>query len=248
MAEMDPRIAGVAQELQHRLDTLPGGMDQRQAFLALYLRTTQAIGREVAAGTFEDPVWVAYWDEVFAGLFLTAHDADLAGEPVVRPWQLAFEAAPGYSDLVHILLALNAHINYDLPQAMVAVISPGDFCDSAVLERRRGDHERIDTVIGARVAAEDPEARAGRPVRWRHRLLAPLNRWSSRRFLRRSRRDVWLNVADLHRAREQGSQAYAERLAELESLSAAKITDLLRPGPLLLRLALRGFGVRLSER
>lgn len=248
MAEIDPRIAGVASELHHRLQTLPDQMDQRRAFLGLYLRTTEAIGREVAAGTFEDPAWVAHWDEVFAGLFLVAHDADLAGEPAVRPWQLAFDAAAGYSDLVHILLALNAHINYDLPQAMIAVITPEDFANPALLEQRRRDHERVDTVIGARVAAEDPEAQPGQPVRRRHRLLAPLNRWSSRRFLRRSRRDVWLNVADLHRARQQSSQAYAERLAELESLSAAKITDLLRPGPLLLRLALRGFGVRLPER
>jgi hypothetical protein len=34
-------------------------------------------------------------------------------------------------------------------------------------------------------------------------------------------------------------------LAELELLSAAKIADLLRPGQVLLRLAITGFGVTL---
>lgn len=101
---------------------------------------------------------------------------------------------------------------------MIAVITTEGFSDPALLECRRRDHERIDTMIGARVAAEDPEAQAGRPVRRRRRLLAPLNRWSSRRFCAGSRRDVWLNVADLYRAREQSSQAYVGRLAEFERL------------------------------
>jgi hypothetical protein len=56
---------------------------------------------------------------------------------------------------------------------------------------------------------------------------------------------VWLNVAELQRARLEGTTAYNARLAELEVLAAAKIADLLRPGQVLLRLAMTGFGVTL---
>ena len=75
--------------------------------------------------------------------------------------------------------------------------------------------------------------------------MTPANRLSSRRFLREARHKVWLNVAELQRARLQGTRIYNDRLAELEVLAAAKIADLLRPGQVLLRLAMTGFGVTL---
>ena len=77
------------------------------------------------------------------------------------------------------------------------------------------------------------------------RILTPANRLSSRRFLREARHKVWLNVAELQRARLDGEGAYDARLAELELLAAAKIADMLRPGQVLLRLAMAGFGITL---
>ena len=50
----------------------------------------------------------------------------------------------------------------------------------------------------------------------------------------------------LSRARRQGPDAYATVLAQLEELSAAKVVALQAPGPVLLRLAATGFGVRLA--
>ena len=76
-------------------------------------------------------------------------------------------------------------------------------------------------------------------------MLAPANRHASRLFLRESRRKVWANTGALHAARLCGPAAYAERLAQLEGASAERVRDLLRPGPVLLRLAVRGFGVTL---
>ena len=109
-------------------------------------------------GYFEDPAWVERWDVVFADLYLDALDADLAGSAAVpRPWRLAFDAPPSLPPLRHVLLGINAHINYDLPQALLAVISDEEFADPALLDRRRRDHERIDGVLAARVAAEDDE-------------------------------------------------------------------------------------------
>jgi hypothetical protein len=71
----------------------------------------------------------------------------------------------------------------------------------------------------------------------------PLNQRASKRFLREAHQKVWHNTAELQQARLAGRAAYAERLAELELLSAAKIADLLAPGQVLLRLAVAGFGV-----
>jgi hypothetical protein len=75
--------------------------------------------------------------------------------------------------------------------------------------------------------------------------MTPLNRGASRRFLRDARLKVWRNTVILNEARLRGPQAYAERLRDLDALSAAKVVDLLRPGPVLVRLAVVGFGVTL---
>ena len=141
---------------------------------------------------------------------------------------------------------MNAHINYDLPQALVAVISDEQFGDAGLLARREADHRAIDDVLAGRVAAEDDElSRLSGPPPLLDRLLRPLNQLGTQRFLREARQKVWANALALNRARGRGPDAYAATLAELEQLSAAKVTQLQAPGQVLLKLAATGFGVRL---
>jgi hypothetical protein len=234
----------------HQLEGLLTGLEQepperaagRREFLATYLRTTRAVGDAVRAGRFEDPAWVEEWDVVFAELYVEALTAHTDGRPVPRPWRLAFEAGPDLHPLAHVLLGVNAHINYDLPQSLVRVIPPEDFADPEVLASRERDHDAIDGVLSARVPAE---GRTFDGQSLLDRALTPLNRAAARRFLRESRTKVWHNTLQLHAARLQGPDAYATRLSELEVLTAARIADLLEPGQVLLRLAVAGFGVRL---
>jgi hypothetical protein len=238
-------IDGVVAAMQERLDGPTAGQEHRREFLGTYQRTTVAVGKAIRDGVFEDGPWVEAWDVVFADLYLAALDADREGGRVPRPWRLAFDAAPDLNPLQHVLLGINAHINYDLPQALLAVISDEDFRDPALLDRRRRDHERIDGVLSGRVAAEDDELAAVSARTLLDRVLQPLNQRASRRFLREARQKVWHNTAELQQARVAGAEEYAARLAELEVLSAAKIADLLAPGQVLLRLAVAGFGVTL---
>lgn len=239
-------IGAVVAGMQQRLPRLPARLSHHRVFLSTYQRTTNAVAEAVEAGSFEDPGWVEVWDVAFANLYLTALDAELdGGDKASRPWRLAFAAPPDLPPLRHVLLGINAHINYDLPQALLAVISNDDFSDRLLLDRRRRDSERIDAVLSSRVAAEDDELTAAGGATALDRLLTPLSRLGSKRFLREARQKVWHNTLDLNRSRVEGPQEYAVRLAELEVLSAAKIADLLKPGQVLLRLAIAGFGVSL---
>jgi hypothetical protein len=236
--------------LLERMDDLrrPLADDPARFFLGTYRRTTAAVGAALDDGVFEDPDWVVRWDVDFAGFYLDALEARRAAPAAVpAPWRRAFGADPGLAPEAHVLLGINAHINFDLPQSLVHVIPPAEFASPAVLTRRRRDHERIDAVLAARVGAEDAalERDGGRRTTL-DRLLAPANRLASRLFLRESRQKVWVNTAALHAARMAGPAAYARRLAELEAASAARVADLLRPGPVLLRLAVHGFGVTLQ--
>jgi hypothetical protein len=237
-------VDSVVRDMKSRMDGLTPEQDYLREFLGTYQRTTLAVGKAVDDGYFEDSAWVERWDVTFAELYLAALDAFLSGSAPPRPWRLAFDAPPDLPALRHVLLGINAHVNYDLPQALLAVISDADFTDSSLMASRRRDHERIDSVLAGRVAAEDVELAAhGRSLT--DRVLQPLNRLSSKRFLREARTKVWHNTVELQAARHTGRKVNDVRLAELEVLSAARIADLLAPGQVLLRLAVAGFGVTL---
>ena len=101
---------------------------------------------------------------------------------------------------------------------------------------------------GRRVGAEDTELESLSGPRSRtDRLLQPLNRLATKRFLRESRAKVWANTRLLNAARRTGPDAYATRLAELEHLAATRVADLMAPGQVVLKLAVKGFGVHLQD-
>ena len=239
-------IDGVVAQLQSLLDAMaaepPERVAARRPFLATYLRTTRAVADALRRGVFEDPVWVEEWDVAFAALYIEALTAHQEGRPTPRPWRLAFEASPAIHPLGHVLLGVNAHINYDQPQSLLRVMPARDVDDPEVLARRHRDHEAIDSVLDSRVAEEGREFDEQSLL---DRALTPVNRAAARRFLRESRRKVWHNTHELHAARVAGHEAFERRLGELEVLTAARIADLLQPGQVLLRLAVGGFGVRL---
>jgi hypothetical protein len=230
------------------LESLQAAGDRRRYFHATYLRTTIAVAEELRGGGFLDAGWVERWDVAFADLYLDAVADALAGRRPGRPWEVAFSAPAGLPPLRHVLLGMNAHINYDLPQSLLAVITDDDFADPALLARRAADHRAIDDILASRVGAEGDELAAiSGPGSSLDRLLRPLSQLGTRRFLRESREKVWANAVVLSQARVRGPRAYAGALKQLEELSAAKVTALQAPGQVLLKLAATGFGVRLAS-
>jgi hypothetical protein len=247
LAEL-PTVESLIARMDALLVQLREQQDPRRFFHATYLRTTRAVGAELAAGGFLDTAWVQRWDVVFAGFYLDALEAYRRGGQVPGPWAVAFGAGAAVPPLRQVLLGMNAHINYDLPQALLAVISDAEFGDAALLARREADHRHIDQVLAAVVdrAAAVPETAGRRSPP--DRLLGPANRLAAKRFLVEARAKVWGNARVLARARRQGEAAYQARRAELERLATGRVAELVRPGPVLLRLATRGFGITLSAR
>ncbi len=111
-----------------------------------------------------------------------------------------------------------------------------------LLDRRRRDHERIDGVLAARVAAEDDELSAQSAKSVLDRVLTPLNRAASTRFLREAAHE---GVAQHHgapagaRRRPGGVCRPARRSGGAECRSHRRPA---RAGQVLLRLASRVFG------
>jgi Family of unknown function (DUF5995) len=91
-------------------------------FNGLYMQVTEAVKHRIAAGGFTDPVWLAELDVQFARLYFSALSAELRGTPCTGCWQAMFDVR-GDTRLARIQFALagvNAHINHDLPEALVA--------------------------------------------------------------------------------------------------------------------------------
>ena len=230
------------------LRTLEGDQDRGRFFLGTYLRTTRAVAAALDDGAFEDAEWVAAGTSTSPGLYLYALEAyrvDPAG--VAEPWRLAFGAKPGLPPEAHVLLGMNAHINFDLPQSLVRAHPAGGLRRPgparAAPPRPRADRRRPGSPGrrgGRRPAARrrpphpaGPRADAGQP----HRQPAvPAG--------------VAAQGVGQHRRAARGAVAAARPPTppgwpSWRPPAPRGSRDLLRPGPVLLRLAVRGFGVTL---
>jgi len=88
----------------------------------LYLQVTQAVEARVAAGGFTDPAWLAQLDVQFAGLYFSALNSSLAGQTAPACWQVLLNSRNqiAIARIQFALTGINAHINHDLPEAIVA--------------------------------------------------------------------------------------------------------------------------------
>src|SRR6185295_4854290 len=110
-------IADTAQEL--RAAALAAG-DASGYFPALYSRVTERIGASIDSGAFQDGPGLDRFATRFASHYVAAaHDHVLAA----RCWQASWNVAddPRLLIVQHLLLGINAHVNYDLPRAVVEV-------------------------------------------------------------------------------------------------------------------------------
>jgi hypothetical protein len=91
-------------------------------FTRLYLAVTEGVQQRLASLTFADPAVLARLDVAFADLFFSAVD-DAARDPaaIPRAWAPLFEARgrKGIAPLQFALAGMSAHINRDLPIALV---------------------------------------------------------------------------------------------------------------------------------
>jgi hypothetical protein len=142
------RVTEVIARLRAIDRALPPG-DGVRAFTTLYLAVTEAVHEAAKPGEFEDPPFVRRLDVIFANLYFDAlRGLVLAAAPVPKAWAPLLEArtAAGVIPLQFALAGMNAHINRDLPLALVRT------CEARGIEPRRRspqrrDYRRIDPLL-----------------------------------------------------------------------------------------------------
>ncbi len=121
-------------------------------FNRVYWQVTQAVEARVAAGDFVDPPWLAQLDVQFARLYFSALQSSLSGQSAPACWQALFDCRnqTALARIQFALAGINAHIDHDLPAAIVATcqvtsVAPAD--DSAQYDDYTSVNSTLDTLI-----------------------------------------------------------------------------------------------------
>ena len=127
-------------------------------FAYIYRRTTAQIRQAVLDKKFEDNERMEKFDVLFANKYLEAYRDYHNGRPVCSPWATAFDIKKDkLTILQHIILGMNAHINYDLG------MTAAEFSEGGRIESLKNDFMRVNDVLTSLV--DELQVKVGRVSR-----------------------------------------------------------------------------------
>lgn len=140
-------IDEVLQQLDQIIFTCRKESSRLGFFATLYRNVTIKVKEGIAAGVFEDGPRMERLDVAFAGHYLAALQSFRQNEPLSNCWRVAFQTAANFWPLIiqHLLIGMNAHINFDLGIA-AAETAPGP-----KLTALREDFDRINNILGGMI-------------------------------------------------------------------------------------------------
>lgn len=120
--QVKPQNIAEVFEIMKTIDATCADEDGLKWFNWLYMTVTGAIENKVTGGGFNDPAWLSELDVLFARLYFDAVAAELGGGSCPECWK-AMLRVRDQAEIARIQFALagmNAHINHDLPMAIVS--------------------------------------------------------------------------------------------------------------------------------
>src|SRR5271166_6504240 len=145
-------------------------------FNRMYLQVTQTVDSELQAGFFADPQFMATLDVTFANFYFAAVKASGAPSAVPAAWRPLVEqrSQPGIEPIQFALAGMNAHINHDLPLAVVSTcIALGT---SPAAGAHLADYQKVDRLLDAaeQSVRQSFESAAELAVDWHLRAVCNL--------------------------------------------------------------------------
>jgi hypothetical protein len=203
-------VAEVVDRLR-AIETAGPRRDGVACFARLYREVTESVRADIDGNGFSDSPFLERLDITFAALFFSAldsYDRDPAGAP--RAWVPLFadRSRRGVAPLQFALAGMNAHINRDLPVALVTT------CRELALElsehsREHGDFEHVNLLL-AQVEARLKRSYLTGWLGWIDRLVHRFHRiddivamWD----VGRARDAAWTNGQALWALRDEPSLA-----------------------------------------
>ena len=161
VAEVIARMEAILQPL--------ADSDGIACFTRLYLEVTEGVQAQLGGLSFADPRFLADLDVRFADLYFDAVDvASMPGPSTVpRAWAPLFEARSrrGVAPLQFAIAGMNAHINRDLPVAIV------DSCERAGVGPKEGSPQHADYLrVNHVLASVESRVKEQYLTGWLHRI------------------------------------------------------------------------------
>lgn len=201
------------------IDAALPAADGVRAFNHMYLTVTLLVRERIGAGFFAGPAAVRELDVTFAGLYLAAYDAGARGAPVPRAWRPLFarRADSRVEPIQFAVAGMNAHINNDLPLAVVATCERLGTAPDAF----HADYLKVNDVLAA-VEREVRESYLDLPLP----VVDLVGTWS----IERARDAAWVNADVLWRLRGLAfaRDRFAETLAGSVGLASGTLLTPLR--------------------
>jgi hypothetical protein len=137
-------IDEVIEHLEQLIDACIDSKDRIGYFAALYHKVTVRVKQGILNKEFDNGARMERLDVMFANRFLLAVQQHRNRQTASGSWQATFDASRKRSTLVlqHLLLGMNAHINFDLGIAAVEAANRND------LQSIRNDFNAINTILG----------------------------------------------------------------------------------------------------
>ncbi|HEY6189790.1 MAG TPA: DUF5995 family protein [Pyrinomonadaceae bacterium] len=208
-------------------------------FAVLYRNVTLKVKEGINAGFFEDGPRMERLDVAFANRYIAALESYRSGRQPTECWRVSFEAAADWPPLIlqHLLLGMNAHINFDLG------IAAAETCPGDQLTTLKTDFDRINMVLGSMVLKVRENISELSPWIKLIDRIDPATEDKIINFsLNKARMSAWL-VATMLASSSPAEQAV--KLEILDSAVAAFGTLIRRPAGWLINLAL--WVIRLRE-
>src|SRR5215472_10016711 len=139
-------VAEVIARMEATEAALPAA-DGLACFNRMYLGVTRQVYSQLGEGFYADPAFMTQLDVTFAGLYFGAVNA--ASDPAAVPlaWRPLVEqrANTGIEPVQFALAGMNAHINHDLPLALVATCTA--LATSPEAGAHFADYQKVDQLL-----------------------------------------------------------------------------------------------------
>ena len=176
-------------------------------FAALYSHVTRAFDRAIRDDVFHDSQRIERLAVVFFDRFLDAVDDHRGGVPATQSWQIAFDAAERRRPIIltHLLLGMNAHINFDLGLAVA------DTVDAQEMPGFKDDYDRMNELLASLVGVVERDMSHFWPwLGWLHHVLGRVETGAINFSMRVAREVAWDHAGELVRmAPEEREQKVA---------------------------------------
>lgn len=230
-------LAPILDKMQTQIEAWHALADRRATFLSCYRLMTGNMLAGLHAGRFHDAAWVDHLLSRFADYYFTALSA-YEHDPLTAPpvWQLAHQACRQPNTLViqHLLLGVNAHINYDLVLVLVELLERAwPQLTPAERATRYADYSLVNTIIAETIdTVQDTVIEPASPIMdVVDKAFGPVDEWLTSRLITHWREGVWQYTVRWLEAPTPAAQTAVRHAMERQAIHRAEVM-LSQHGPL----------------